>query len=296
MPEGDTLHRTAEVLRRALLGERVLAARGRPGGVQLARVVGSRVEVVAAHGKHLLVGFDVGLTLHTHLGMKGSWHRYAPGERWRRSPTTVVAVLETQRNVAVCFAAPLVELLDSRALRIHPQLSTLGPDLLGEQPDARRVAAHLRGRDRPGWTIGEALLDQAAVAGIGNVYRSEVLFTEGLDPFALVAEVPEDVLEGVIATAAALLRANTGGGHRVTRPDALGAPPGASAGLLLRPDRWVYRRTGRPCRRCGTPIRSHALGRPPRTVYWCPRCQERPPSAAGPDGRSVSRRPRKASV
>lgn len=287
MPEGDTLHRTAEVLRRALLGERVLAARGRPGGAQLTRLVGTRVETVAAQGKHLLVGFDVGLTLHTHLGMKGSWHRYAPGERWHRAASSAVAVLETERSVAVCFAAPRVELLDSRALPIHPQLAGLGPDLLAEPPDMDAAVARLRAHDRPGWTIGEALLDQSAVAGIGNVYRSEVLFCTGLDPFTLVSTVPEETLRHVLATSSALLRANLGGGDRVTLPDALGAPPGASAGLRPRQDRWVYRRTGRPCRRCGTRIRSHALGQPLRLAYWCPSCQGQASSADGTDWRLV---------
>jgi endonuclease-8 len=287
MPEGDTLFRTAEVLRRALLGERVLAARGRPGGARLARVVGSRVQDVAAQGKHLLVGFDVGLTLHTHLGIKGSWHRYAPGERWRRAASSAVAVIETDRCVAVCFAAPRVELLDSRALSMHPQLSTLGPDLLADGPDVEAGVARLRAHDRAGWTIGDALLDQSAVAGIGNVYRSEVLFCTRLDPFTLVGSVPDEILRLVLTTSHALLRVNLDGGDRVTVPDALGAPPGASAGLRPRPERWVYRRAGRPCRRCGTRIRSHALGQPPRLVYWCPTCQGTPPPAAWADGGSL---------
>jgi endonuclease-8 len=287
MPEGDTLYRTAEVLRRALLGEHVLAARGRPGGARLARLVGSRVESVAAQGKHLLVGFDSGLTLHTHLGMKGSWHRYAHGERWRRAASSAVVVLDTERSVAVCFAAPRVELLDSRALAVHPQLSGLGPDLLADQPDVDRALSRFRDHDRPGWTIGEALLDQSCVAGIGNVYRNEVLFCTGLDPFALVGAVPDAIVRQVLVMSAALLRANLGGGDRVTMPDALGAPPGASAGLRPRRGRWVYRRAGLPCRRCRTPIRSHALGQPPRTVYWCPACQGQPSSADGADGRMV---------
>jgi endonuclease-8 len=287
VPEGDTLFRTAEVLRRALLGDRVLSARGRPGGAQLTRLAGSRVESVTAQGKHLLVGFDIGLTLHTHLGMKGSWHRYAPGERWRRAASSAVAVLETGRSVAVCFAAPRVELLDSRALAIHPQLSGLGPDLLVDQPDVDAALARLRAHDRPGWTIGEALLDQSCVAGVGNVYRNEVLFCTGLDPFMLVGAISDAILRRVLAMSSALLRANLGGGDRVTLPDALGAPPGASAGLRPGSDRWVYRRTGRPCRRCGTRIRSQALGRPPRTVHWCPVCQGQASSADGADGRTV---------
>ena len=121
MPEGDTIHRSAAVLRAALVGDEVLAASTRPGGVQLGRVIGSRVAAVTTRGKHLLIGFEVGLTLHTHLGMKGAWHRYRRGERWRSGQDHAVAVIETERVVAVCFDAPVVELLDSRALANPPR-------------------------------------------------------------------------------------------------------------------------------------------------------------------------------
>lgn len=273
MPEGDTLFRTAAVLRRALLGEPVTAARARPGGAQLARVVGARVSDVATHGKHLLIGFDDDLTLHTHLGMTGAWHRYAPGARWRRGPARAVAVLETPQSVAVCFDAPVVELLETRALRSHPALARLGPDLLAESPDLDVAITRLRAHERSGMTIAEALLDQAAVAGLGNVYRSEILFSEQIDPFRTLGTLDPGTLGRVLRTAVRLLRANLGGGDRVTMPDALGAPPGTSAGLQPRFDRWVYGRAGRPCRRCGTGIRSRAIGQPPRRLYWCPRCQ-----------------------
>src|SRR5262245_64526510 len=123
MPEGDTLFRTATVLREALAGRKVIAARGRPGGAQLERVVGSQVDRVEAQGKHLLIGFGNGLTLHTHLRVNGSWHRYRTGERWRRSPARAVAVIEVPDGVAVCFDAPTVELMETRALAIHPALT-----------------------------------------------------------------------------------------------------------------------------------------------------------------------------
>ncbi|MET0772160.1 MAG: DNA-formamidopyrimidine glycosylase family protein [Candidatus Limnocylindrales bacterium] len=261
MPEGDTLFRTAAVLREVLLGRQVTAARGRPGGAQLARVVGSRVDRVGSVGKHLLVGFDGGLSLHTHLGMNGSWHRYRAGERWRRSPARAVCVLETATAVAVCFDAPVAELIETRALGLHPTLARLGPDLIEPEPDIGAALARLD--DVPSTTtIAEGLLDQRAMAGLGNVYRSEVLFIERVDPFLAVGAVEPDARERLVRTGARLLRANRDGPRRTTT--------GRDAdGERL----WVYRRTGRPCRRCGTAVRSTVIGELPRRVYWCPTCQ-----------------------
>ena len=228
---------------------------------------------VTTHGKHLLIGFEVGLTLHTHLGMKGAWHRYRPGERWRRGQDHAVAVIETERVVAVCFDAPVVELLPSRALAIHPALSDLGPDLLAESPDIQAAAARVRSAERLELTIAEVLLDQTAVAGLGNVYRSEILFSERVDPFAQVGLLGEGTIERLLRTGARLLRANLRGGARVTMPDASGAWPDATSPSPRNGRLWVYRRAGRPCRRCGTLIHSASLGQPPQRLYWCPACQ-----------------------
>jgi endonuclease-8 len=276
MPEGDTIQRIADVMRRCLRDEVIVAARGRPGGAQVSRVVGSRVTAVAARGKHLLIDFEVGLTLHSHLQMRGTWHRYRPGERWRRPVDRAVALLETRSVVAVCFDAPTVELLETRALRLHPVLSELGPDLLDADcalDDAvrRLLASRL--------TIAEALLDQRIVAGIGNVYRNEVLFMAGQDPFAAAAKLSQERATELLATAQLLLRANVRGGDRVTMPDASGAPPDASIAGSRQPGRWVYRRAGRPCRKCGSLICSRSIGALPRRLYWCPGCQpaEEPP-------------------
>jgi endonuclease-8 len=266
MPEGDTLFRTATVLREVLLGRTVSVARGRPGGVQLGRVVGSTVDRVDSVGKHLLIGFDDGLSLHTHLGMNGSWHRYRPGERWRRSPARAVCVIETPTSVAVCFDAPVAELLETRALALHPALARLGPDLIEPEPDTEAALARLRDPTRAAVTVAEALLDQRAMAGLGNVYRSEVLFVERVDPFLPLGEVAGPMLERLVTTGARLLRANRDGPRRTT------------TGRDRDAERlWVYRRTGRPCRACGTPIRSAVLGDLPRRLWWCPACQ--PPGA-----------------
>jgi endonuclease-8 len=265
MPEGDTLARIAVVLDRALTGEMVTAARGRSGGARLDLVAETTVESVEARGKHLLIGFSNGMTLHTHLALHGQWHRYQPGERWRRSPSRAVAVIETQTAVAACFDAPTVELLDTRALALHPALNRLGPDTAKEDFDVDAAVIAMRQPSRATSTIGDALLDQRAVAGLGNVYRSELCFLERIDPFTPVADVDDAVLSSLLERGAALIRANSRGGARVTTP-------AGTAGRL-----YVYNRTGRPCRRCGTLIKSRAAPSPkygnPRRVYWCPSCQ-----------------------
>ncbi len=275
MPEGDTIFRTAEVLRRALRGGEVREAwsQPRPGLSRvpaLSRLVGRRVEVVEARGKHLLIGFTDGIWLRTHMRMRGSWHRYRPGEPWRLPSARASAVLRTDDAVAVCFDAPEVEILTDAQAERHAALTSLGPDLLSRVFEAdeavRRFAATA---DLP---LGEALLDQRLVAGIGNVYKSEVCFVERLDPWGRVEDVPEDALRAALATARRLLQANLGGGRRSTT--GAGAP-----GRSL----WVYGRSGRPCRRCGTLIQGRRQGEQARMTYWCPHCQPAAaPSVPGP--------------
>jgi endonuclease-8 len=257
VPEGDTLFRTAAGLRPYLVGRDVLAARAQgPGAVpQVHRVIGRRVDAVEAHGKNLLIRFDGGLELRTHLRMNGSWHRYRPGERWRRPPGRARLVIEVEGAVAVCFDAPVVELFEARAERVHPSLSRLGPDLLAPDFDGAEAYRRLRAPARAAMTISAALLDQQALAGIGNIWRNETLFAERVDPFTVVADLDDPTLERLIATARRLL------------VDSASLAPGRAP---LR----VYRRTGRPCPRCGTAIRSAPLrGDVPRTTYWCPTCQ-----------------------
>lgn len=274
MPEGDTLARIASALAPILSGKRITAARGRPGGAQLARVVGSTVAKVEARGKHLLIEFDNRMTLHTHLGLHGSWHRYRPGEPWRRAAARAVAVLETDHSVCVCFDAPTVELMDSRAVAIHPGLRDLGSDTATEAFDVESALAGLRGPSRARMSVGDALLDQRAVAGFGNVYRSELCFLARLDPFTPVSAVSDEQLRAILERGAALVKANSGGGARVTTT--AGTP-----GKL-----YVYGRTGRPCLRCRTRIESRVVraraAANPRRVYWCATCQ---PSVSRASGR-----------
>lgn len=266
MPEGDTIFRTAVVLRRLLVGREVTAARAqpRPGIVRVPRLdslVGSRIESVEARGKHLLIGFSGGRSLRTHMRMRGSWHRYAPGEPWRLPATRASCVLETDAAVAVCFDAPEVELLTDAQVGRHRALTALGPDLMSSPFDTAEAARRLR--ERSAMPVGEALLDQRALAGIGNVYKSEICFIERVDPWAQVASLSDRALASLVATARRLLLANSGGGRRVTTGV-------ARLGASL----WVYGRAGRPCRRCGTKILSRRQGEQGRLTYWCPQCQQ----------------------
>lgn len=260
MPEGDTIHRVASTLRPALTGRTLTR-------VELPRVprphpgVGARVTAVEARGKHLLVRSDDGLTVHTHLRMTGAWHLYAPGERWRKPARSARVVLAVADAVAVCFSAPVVEVLDDRGVRRHPSLRALGPDLCDARADLDEAARRLLRLAATGTTVGEALLDQRVASGIGNVYRCEVLFLHGLDPATPLAEIDATTARGLLEDASRLLQANLTGAARTTVPH-------AADGAL-----WVHGRGGAPCRRCGTGIEVGRLGEQARYVYRCPRCQ-----------------------
>ena len=269
MPEGDTLFRTAAGLRPYLVGRIVTSARtGGPGAVpQVGRIVGREITAVEALGKNLLIRFDNWLELRTHLRMNGSWHRYRPGERWRRPVGRARLVLEVPGAVAVCFDAPLVELLEQRAEGLHPSLGRLGPDLLAADFDADEALRRLRDPIRATIAIGEAIIDQRALAGVGNVYKSELLWIDRVSPFAPVAKIDDATLHRLVETGRRLLLANAAAGRRPERVTTTG-DRGAPGPL------YVYGRTGRPCRRCRTPIASVQQGTEiPRTTYWCPTCQ-----------------------
>jgi endonuclease VIII len=277
MPEGDTIFRSAAVLRRALAGARVL--RFETALAQVARedrerrIAGRTVESVDAAGKHLLIRFSGGAVLRTHMRMNGSWHLYRPGERWRRPRASMRIAIETARWVAVAFDVSVAEWIPAAALARHPALARLGPDLLAPGLDAEEAARRLRAR--PDAEIGDALLDQRAVAGVGNVFKSEILFLAGLDPHRPVRSLGDDDLRRVVSIARRLLRANvepppgaprtwTGGRRTTGRSD-------PSHAL------WVYGRAGQPCRRCGSRIAFTRRGQAARGTYSCPACQ---PAAA----------------
>lgn len=219
-----------------------------------APMVGHTVQKVEANGKHLLIRFDSGHVLHTHLRMTGSWHVYSAGERWQRPASQARVTLTCGGRVAVCFNAPVVELLPPGAESNHPSLSGLGPDVLAENLDAAEVRRRAR-HWPPDTPLGELLLDQRVVAGIGNIWRCEALFLEGRSPWAPVSSLKDDELEALVATASRIMKESVAGP------------------FTGRADRWVYRRTGRPCHKCGTAITSRPQGEQARTAYWCPTCQ-----------------------
>ena len=220
---------------------------------QVQRIVGHEIRAVDAIGKNLLIRFDNGLEIRTHLRMNGTWHRYRPGERWRRPPARARLVIEVPGAVAVCFDAPVVELLEQRAEAVHPALGRLGPDLVAPDVDLDEAIRRLRDPARGTTAIGEALLDQRALAGIGNIWKNETLWAERVDPFARVVEVDDETLGRLVRTAQRKLRASI-----ADRPEPMEA----------------YQRTGRPCRRCGSAIASARQGADlPRTTYWCLSCQ-----------------------
>jgi endonuclease-8 len=278
LPEGDTIHRAAAALARALVGRRV--TRFQAAYAQLVRIdddtplTGRTIESVRAEGKHLLMRFSASsdggpLTLRTHMRMSGSWHIYRPGDRWQRPRRDLRILVATEAYEAVAFSVPVAEFLDDRALPRAPALGRLGPDLLAEDFDS--AEALRRFRARPDQPVGELLLDQSVVCGAGNIFRSETLFVAGIDPARTPAALSDAELGEIVATARRLMRANV-------RPGAEGAI--VTYGLQ-RPARrvhpadrlWVYGRGGRPCRRCGTPIAYRKTGLDARGLYFCPVCQ-----------------------
>jgi endonuclease-8 len=254
VPEGDTIFRIATVLRSSLAGKPLV--RFEAPRLRFAPFApGVRVRSVEARGKHLLVAFDEGRILHTHLRMSGSWRLDRP-ERPRPRTQRLRALVAVPDAVAVCLDAPVVELLRERDLARHPVLSALGPDLCSPEADLDEVLSRLD-RLPPGTPIGEALLDQRVASGIGNVYKSETLFARRLDPFAPLDAFGTEERRELYATASDLLRRNLVGGPRLT----------VHGGLA------VYRKTRRPCPRCTTPIAARRQGEQARTTYWCPSCQ-----------------------
>jgi endonuclease-8 len=269
VPEGDTIFRTATSLRRWIGGREVTAARTTQPGMDVSVLVGTAVDQVEPRAKHLLIRFSSGLVLHTHMRMTGSWHVYPTGERWRKPARQARFVLETGNRLAVCFNAPVIELLDAGEERTHGSLRRLGPDVLRPEtlePDDYRARARARAGSSP--TVGELLLDQQVVSGIGNIYRCESLFLCGVHPEVPSAGLADEDLDRLVTTAARIMAVNAGTSAYSRSFD--GGPH--------RP--WVYGRHNQPCRRCGSPVARGILGHQARSVYWCPTCQPRP----GPDG------------
>jgi endonuclease-8 len=266
MPEGDTIFRTARAMQRVLAGRTIVAAEStmpslaRALGVQA--LEGRTIDRVAAQGKHLLIYFSGDLVLRSHMRMRGSWHLYRTGDRWKRPRAAMRIVLRTAEVEAVAFDTPDATLVRTRDLVRLTPLRNLGPDLLAADFDADEAARRVMAI--PDRDIADALLDQQSVAGIGNVIKSEVLFMRGIHPRARVGTLAPPIVRQLLDEARRVLTiavAEGGVGRRTTgrvQPDAR---------------LYVYGRAGKPCRRCGTVILFAKQGHDARGTYWCPRCQ-----------------------
>ena len=252
MPEGDTIFRTARTLDRALAGRTVTSflsvfpALTRVDHDKPLR--GRVIESVLPRGKHLLMSFSDGLVLRTHMRMHGSWHVYRPGERWMRPRHQMRIVIGTEAFEAVAFDVPVAEFMTTRDVERRPTLKDLGPDVMADAFDMDEAVRRIQ--LQPEMEIADALLDQHAIAGIGNIFKSESLFASRVSPFTRVGDLPTAEIAKIVAAARKLMRSEP------------------------RPELRVYMRGGRLCRRCGTTIARRKQGPDARSTYWCEKCQE----------------------
>jgi endonuclease-8 len=229
------------------------------------RLAGRGVERVDAHGKHLFLRFAGGLTLHSHLRMHGWWGVYRRGRRWGRSPSRAWLVLRTAEHEVVQFDGPVLELMTEGRTRFDQRIAGLGPDILAPEWDGSRFLARLR-EDDPTRGIGDALLDQRNVAGIGNIWKSEGCFLGRVDPWRPLAAVSDEEALRIVAATRPLMRLSADRGRVATVEPERPARRGARR-------TWVYGRVGMPCRRCATRIEARGQGDDNRSTFWCPTCQ-----------------------
>lgn len=255
MPEGDTILHAARRVGAALVEKEIVSIETPRHGLDRwpERLAGRGVRSVDSHGKHLFLRFEGDLTLHSHLRMTGKWGVYRRGGQWRRSRWRAWLVIRTADHEVVQFDGPVLELMTEWRTRFDQRLAALGPDILGERLDERAFLRRLRGDD-PTRGIGEALLDQRNVAGIGNIWKAESCFAAGVDPWRRVSEVTDDEALQIVRAARPAMQASAEHG-----------------GARLKP--LVYDRAGLPCPRCGTILRGRGQGEDNRTTYWCPGCQ-----------------------
>jgi endonuclease VIII len=274
VPEGDTIFRAARTLNRALAGQTVTGFE--TVLPKLSRVdydsgvTGRTIEKVEANGKWMRMDFSGDLILLTHMLMSGSWHIYRPGEEWQRRPVDMRVVVKTEKIWAVAFNVPIAEFHTADTLRRRPGFKTLGQDVLATDFDPERSVASLRANGN--LEVGSALLSQSIMAGLGNVFKSEVCFACGVNPFRKVNSLRSDQLENLVATARKYLLANTtetSGDQMVTYTGMRRTTGRANTEERL----WVYGRRNKPCRTCGTLIESRKQSEDARTTFWCPRCQ-----------------------
>ena len=257
MPEGDTIAYAASRIRPVLGGrvpDEIRAPHPRHSRQRWPeRLAGQTVLSVDTHGKHLFLRFEGGLVFHSHLGMTGAWRVYDRGQRWRRAPSRAWLVLSVEGREVVEFDGPLLELLTEGRTRFDQRLAALGPDVLAPTFDAGRFLRRLRADD-PTRTIGDGLLDQGTVAGIGNIWKAEGCWEAAIDPWRRIGTVSDHEALAIIDG---------------TRPRMLRSAQLGHTAVQSR----VYGRAGRPCPRCATIISARGQGDANRTTYWCPGCQ-----------------------
>jgi endonuclease-8 len=257
MPEGDTIHYAANRIRPILEGvvpDEIVTPHPRFRADRWPeRLAGRTVTSVDAHGKHLFLRFEGDLVVHSHLRMTGAWETHRPGERWRKSARRAWFVARAGGHEVVQFNGPVLELLTATRARGDRRLARLGPDILAEDLDEQRFLRRLRADD-PTRPIGDALLDQHTIAGIGNLWKSEGCFAAAVDPWRPTGDVSDDEALAIV---------------RETRPR---MQRSALDGYQKRFER-IYDRAGRPCPRCGEPILRRGQGDDNRATFWCPGCQ-----------------------
>jgi endonuclease VIII len=256
MPEGDTIRSAANRIAAALVGREIEAVETpHPRYAKDAwpdKLAGRKVRAVDAHGKHLLMRFEGGLTLHSHLRMTGAWGVYPRGKRWHRGAHRAWLVIRTADHEVVQFDGPVLELMTDGRSRFDQRLARLGPDVLAPEFDEEAFIRRLRADDQTRG-LGDALLDQRVVAGIGNIWKAEGCFAAGIDPWRKLREVADDEALAIVHAVRPLMRASVESGF----------PKSVQ----------IYKRHGTPCPRCGTKIRARGQGDDNRTTYWCPGCQ-----------------------
>jgi endonuclease-8 len=274
MPEGDTIFRAARTLQRSLAGEVVTGFESvLPKLMRVevdAGVTGRTIEKVEANGKWTLMHFSGDLILLTHMLMSGSWHIYRPGERWRRRRMDMRVIIRTPKIEAVGFGLPIAEFHTADSLRRRRVFNQIGPSVLAPEYDDAEILRRLR--SRPELTVGEALLSQSLLAGIGNVFKSEICFACGVHPFRTTGSLSILELASLVSTARKFLLANvteTSGGKIVTHTGIRRTTGRSDSEENL----WVYGRRGQPCRRCGAAIKSRKHGLDARVTFWCSHCQ-----------------------
>jgi endonuclease VIII len=258
MPEGDAIRSAANRIGAALIDrdiESIETPHPRHGKDRWPeRLSGRKVRAVDTRGKHLLMRFEGGLTLHSHLRMTGSWGVYPRGKRWHRGAHRAWLVIRTADHDVVQFDGPVLELMTDGRTRFDQRLARLGPDVLAPEFDAAAFLRRLR-EDDPTRQLGYALLDQRNVAGLGNIWKAEGCFAAAIDPWRRLRDVTDEEALAIIEAVRPLMQASVEGGF-----------PKSEAVK-------VYKRAGTPCPRCGTSIQARGQGDDNRTTYWCPGCQ-----------------------